>query len=95
MGVVRGGQDGSEEELELLRLLSKLGERFVFNEGRLPILLITVHALKLLKGWLVHYSPISVVYEGGDYICPIRRLASDLLLPLHRYRDRRGLPLYP
>ncbi|GFX11452.1 uncharacterized protein TNCV_2818861 [Trichonephila clavipes] len=37
MGVVRGSQDGSEEKLELLRLLSKLGKRFVFYEGRLPV----------------------------------------------------------
>ncbi|GFW65406.1 hypothetical protein TNCV_3675801 [Trichonephila clavipes] len=37
MGVVRGGQDGSEEKLELLRLLSKLGKRFVFYERQLPV----------------------------------------------------------
>ncbi|GFU15388.1 hypothetical protein TNCV_1045881 [Trichonephila clavipes] len=43
-------------------------------------LLITEHTLKLLKGWLVRYSSSSVVCEGGDYTCPVRRFPTDFLI---------------
>ncbi|GFX76413.1 hypothetical protein TNCV_5090521 [Trichonephila clavipes] len=43
---------------------------------------------------IVHYSPNSVVCEGGDYICPVRRFPTDFSLPSLRSRDGSGRSLY-